>query len=162
MTYPDPILVIHNEITDYPGSFTAVWALTGQQMGPFSSDQMLRNKVNPHSDTHKLTLKEAIRLQQAMRNNRIAEVVANAMGGSFVPHCKPGDYNSDCIISLLLRINKTSGAIGPIIDEALDDDYIDARERAQINESISRLETKLARLKECINGRSVKNVSGGE
>ena len=161
MTYPDPILVIHNEITDYPGSFTAVWALTGQQMGPFSSDQMLRNKVNPHSDSHKLTLKEALRLQQAIQSNRIAEGVAWAMGGSFVPHCKAGDFSSDCIISLLLRINQSSGAIGPIIDEALDDDYIDARERAQINESITKLETKLAQLKASINDRSVKGMGEG-
>ena len=151
MNYPDPIVVIHNEISDTPGSFAAVWDLTGGQLGMFSSAQMISNKTNPHSSTHKLTLKEAIRIQQALQSSRIAESVAGAMGGLFVPHCSPTSTSEQCVMSLLLRIGKHGAAIGPMVDEALDDDYLDPKERKDINEEITRLETKLADLKLRIN-----------
>ena len=161
MNYPDPIVVIHNEITDLTGTFTAVWALTGENMGPFSSPQMISNKTNPHSVTHKLTLKEAMRIQQALQSNRIAEAVAQSMGGLFVPHCSPTSTSEQCVMSLLLRIGKHGASIGPMVDEALDDEYIDPKERGEINEAISGLETKLADLKLRINRKFEAEVAGG-
>lgn len=98
-------------------------------------EQVLRNKVNPHSESHVLTLREAIAMVLITGDLRIAVEVAKECGGGFaVAEAMPRDVG---VVMAFLASQREHGDVARAVEEALSDGQISPREQVDIQQQIS-------------------------
>ena len=107
-----------------------------------ANHQTLINKLNPHSETHKLTFREWLAILDNTNDLRSLADVCRLFGGSFVPaerRAKPSD-----LLSALLAADREHGDVVRAMQEALRDGRVSPREllsiRAEIVEARSALD----------------------
>lgn len=133
-------------VHDYPGG--------SESLGPRMSivPAVLRNKVNPNSTSHHLSLIEADRLMSMTGDHRIIEALAQHHGYALVPVAFDAPASDMAILELVTKVWRSNGDVGSAVDSALADGRITTRELDNISETIHHLEqamhTMLARLKE--------------
>lgn len=86
------------------------------------------NKLNPHQETHHLTLGEAVAMSIAAADARIAQAFAWELGGAFVK-LPPMQGASDMeLLNLLLARDEKEGAFADTVMRCLDDGRISAKD----------------------------------
>lgn len=137
---------MHHTVHDYPGGSESL----GPRMNIVAA--VLRNKVNPNSTSHHLTLIEADRLMTMTGDHRILEALAQHHGYVLVPVDFDQPASDLAILELVTRVWRTNGDVGKAVDEALCDGKITSKELEHIQDTITQVEqamhTMLARLKE--------------
>ena len=102
----------YNTVHEAPGGAKGVAASVGL------SYQVLLNKVNPRTSTHRLLLQEAVQLMHAAKDTRILEALASEFNGMFVP--LPA-LALDASPNPMGDIAKMSSAFGALVKEIADD-----------------------------------------
>jgi predicted kinase len=139
---------MHHTVHDYPGG--------SESLGPRMNivPAVLRNKVNPNSSSHHLTLIEADRLMSMTGDHRILNALAQNHGYVLVPVEFDTPASDLAILELVTRVWRTNGDVGKAVDEALCDGKITSKELEHIQDTITQVEqamhTMLSRLKELV------------
>jgi len=133
-------------VHDYPGG--------SESLGPRMNivPAVLRNKVNPNSTSHHLTLIEADRLMMMTGDHRILDALAECHGYVLVPVAFDTPPSDMAILELVTNVWRHNGDVGRSVDDALADGRITMRELEDIKQSIHRVEqamhTMLARIQQ--------------
>lgn len=137
---------MHHTVHDYPGGSESL----GPRMGIVPA--VLRNKVNPNSTSHHLTVIEADKMMTMTGDHRILQTMAQQQGYVLVPVAFDVPASDSAILELVTRVWRTNGDVGKAVDEALADGRITPRELVNIEQTISGVEqamhTMLARIRE--------------
>ena len=110
-------------------------------------EQVFRNKVCPTTETHKLSLREALAMMEATNDDRILIVLAE-MRGYTLERKKLPDTKS--IISAVLAADAEHGDVAQRIREALADDKLTEGEKAKITNEINEAQQALEVLRSTI------------
>ncbi len=94
---------VYHTVHDYPGGCESL----GPRVG--ISPKVLQNKANPTQDTHKMGLKEAIRIQAITGDVRILHAMADELDHVAIP-C--GQFNGVSDQALLDLFNREYAALG--------------------------------------------------
>ncbi|WP_434361033.1 phage regulatory CII family protein [Parasalinivibrio latis] len=125
-----------------------------QQLG--MSHQVLINKANPQSDSHKLSLREALAVQLITGNYRIHEAMATELALQ-----RADAPPSTSLLESVLKATAEHGDVVKAIQNALEDGVFSLRERErcqqEVNEAIRALET----LRKAIVVEPLRRVSHG-
>ena len=105
--------------------------------------QTLINKCNPHDETHKLTLREALAMMLVTGDTRIIEAMAAELGGTFQSN---GPRPGRDLLSALLNADAEHGDVGRAIRDAFADGQLTARELAEIQREVSEAKRALDEL----------------
>lgn len=90
------------------------------------------NKLNPHQETHHLTLGEAVAMSVAADDARIAQAFAFELGGAFVK-LPPLHGASDMeLLTLMLERDERGGVFAETVMRCLDDGRISPRDWKEI------------------------------
>lgn len=136
----------YSTVHDYQGGSNAL----APRMG-IKSPAVLNSKVNPHTETHHLTLAEASRLMALTGDLRILQSL-NAEHGKVainlpdIPECR-----DTALTDLVLNIGITGGDIQSIFKEMMADGRITQGEALDMSKVIHELHTVLAELDAQIN-----------
>lgn len=120
-------IAIHQTAHDAPGGLEALARTMG--LGA----QVLRNKVCPTTDTHKLSLREAVAMMDATGDDRILHVIADMRGYSLERRALP---DAASIVQAVLSAGSEQGDVSKAIQEALADGKLTEREKAKIAQEI--------------------------
>lgn len=122
-------IAIHQTAHVAPGGLEAL----ARTMG--ISAQVLRNKVCPTTETHKLGVREALAMMEIANDDRILEVMAQQRGRTL------GHIELPCatsIIRAVLSEDAEHGGIAKQINSALADGRLTEREKSDITRQIAR------------------------
>jgi hypothetical protein len=137
---------MHHTVHDYPGGSESL----GPRMGIIAA--VLRNKVNPNSTSHHLTLVEADKMMTMTGDHRILEALAQHHGYVLVPTAFDTPASDLAILELVTRVWRCNGDVGASVDNALSDGIITKHEIDDIKQTIHRVEqamhTMLARIQQ--------------
>lgn len=92
----------------------------------------LLNKLNPHQETHHLTLGEAVAMSVAAGDPRIAQAFAFELGGVFVklpPRAGASDLE---LLTLMLQRDEAGGRFASTVERCLEDGEVSARDWKEI------------------------------
>lgn len=134
----------HHTVHDYPGGSVSLAPRIGM------SAAVLRNKVNPHCQTHHLTLDEADRIMSMTGDCRMLHALAANHGHVCV--AMPGDAPASdlAVLEMVTSVWRSNGDVGRAIDDVLSDGRVDAHElptvEAAIYQHIQTLQALLQRL----------------
>lgn len=97
------------------------------------SGAMLRNKVNPNNDTHKLTLVEAVRMTDAADDERILSAWASQRNSVLVRLPEPTEQpDNEELLNLFMRLTAEFGALAQRHQEATEDGEVDDQEKTDL------------------------------
>lgn len=130
-------LAIQTTAMNAPGGMKGL----SQKMGV--NHQTLINKCNPNSDTHKLTLREALAMMINTGDVQILEVLAAELG--YRLEQKQSRPARD-LMSAVLTADAEHGDVGRTIHEALMDGRLTPREVATIRDEVSEAKRSLDEL----------------
>lgn len=120
-------IAIHQTAHDAPGGLEALARTIG--LGA----QVLRNKVCPTTDTHKLSLREAVAMMDASGDDRILAVLADMRGYTLERKALP---DAASIVQAVLSADAEHGDVSRSIQEALADGKLTEYEKAAIARQI--------------------------
>lgn len=135
---------MHHTVHDYPGG--------SESLGPRMNivPAVLRNKVNPNSTSHHLTLVEADRLMAMTGDHRILDSLADNHGYVIVPIAHADTVSDMAILEIVTQVWRFVGDLGVSVDDAFQGGRISKKQVRQVSESIHVLEqamhTLLARI----------------
>lgn len=124
-------------VHEYPGGSEALAPRIGM------SAAVLRNKVNTHCSTHKLTLAEADRITGVSGDLRIAHALASTHGCVMVPL---GDGDGACdmaVLEAMAALWCRNGALGTAVHSALADGELTGVELGRIRDAAYALQSKV-------------------
>lgn len=134
-------IAIHQTAHDAPGGLDALARKIG--LGA----QVLRNKVCPTTDTHKLSLREALAMMDATNDDRILQVLAGMRGYTLARKALP---DAASIVAAVLSADAEHGDVSREIQAALSDGKLTEPERAAIAQQIHDAHTALDVLKSTV------------
>ncbi|AIC87726.1 gp65 [Burkholderia pseudomallei] len=118
--------VAHN----YPGGCESLAPRLGV------SAAVLRSKVNPNTDTHKLTLHEAVRIGEVTDNDAILEAWASERGYALVKLPSAVECCDAAIVELMGKAWSTHGLVGREIVKTLEDGRVEHSEVVRVEARI--------------------------
>jgi len=95
----------------------------------------LLNKLNPHQETHHLTLGEAVAMSIAAGDVRIAQAFAWEVGGVFVRLPQPAGASDLELLTLMLQRDVSGGRFAQMVEQCLEDGRISARDWQAIRDA---------------------------
>ncbi|OGT03315.1 MAG: hypothetical protein A2143_08075 [Gallionellales bacterium RBG_16_57_15] len=122
-------IAIHQTAHDAPGGLEAL----ARRMG--MGAQVLRNKVCPTTDTHKLNLREALAIMEITGDDRILQVIAAQRGYTLARIALP---DAASIIDAVLSADAEHGGVAQHIRAAIADGKLTEAERAAVTAQIKR------------------------
>ncbi|WP_281545868.1 phage regulatory CII family protein [Grimontia sp. SpTr1] len=125
-----------------------------QQLG--MSHQVLINKANPQSDSHKLSLREALAVQLITGNYRILE----AMTTELDLH-KAEEQRTASLLESVLKATAEHGDVVKVIQDALEDGVFSLREREKCQQEVDEAIKALETLRKAIVVEPLRRVSHG-
>lgn len=137
----------YHVVHDYPGG--------SESLGPRVdiSSAVLRNKVNPNNDTHRLTFAEARRVSDITGDFRMLQAWAHEAGFLLVKAPKNARDSSDmAVLEQVAGLMVANGAFGKEIYDALSDGAISTAEVERIDEAGQGVMTSVAEIKQRIKG----------
>lgn len=144
---PSPIAAIGLDVMDaayhtahsFPGGVPAL----AQRMG--MSQNTLAHKVSLHNDTHHLSLREAVAMQEVSQDKRITQAICCALGGVFI------DLQADqksTTMATVMNMAKEFGEVLASVNAAVADGEVNLNEmhdcERQAAELIAALNATLA------------------
>lgn len=129
---------------DFPGSVAGLASLMGR------GDVVLRNKLNPNSETHFLTVQEFETIVDfAEQNHLVAEYFATKAGGVFMK--LPDVPESDmALLDVFMSAMKELGEVSSAFQKSYADGDITSREFADISDEIDDVLAKLLEFKAAV------------
>ncbi|BBE51161.1 Phage regulatory protein CII [Ferriphaselus amnicola] len=121
-------LAIHGTAHEANGGLPAL----ARQMGV--GEQVLRNKVCPTSDTHKLNLREALAMMLLTHDTRILECLARELDCTVQPNRFPGARG---IVDAVLHSDVEHGDVARSVMSAISDGKLTEAERAECQAQIA-------------------------
>ncbi|MBN3848170.1 hypothetical protein G3N58_15215 [Paraburkholderia sp. Ac-20342] len=120
----------HAVAHDYPGGCESLAPRIGM------SAAVLRSKVNPNTDTHQLTLVNAVRVTEVANDDRILEAWARERG--YLLHKVPGvEHCSDeAIVELMAQTWETNGDIGKEVNRTFADGRVQQHEVVRVKDRV--------------------------
>ncbi|SMG00356.1 phage regulatory CII family protein [Burkholderia singularis] len=115
-------------VHDYPGGSESLAPRVGL------SGAMLRNKVNPNNDTHKLVLAEAVRITDVANDDRILDAWARERGYALVKIPSAENCSDGEIVELMAKTWETNGEIGKEIIRTFEDNRVERHEVLRVKE----------------------------
>jgi hypothetical protein len=115
----------YHTVHDYPGGAPALSSRLG-----IGSPRVLDNKVNPNSDSHKLTLGEAVKLQAITGDDRILHAMAYTLGFIAVPVCPFEGVSDMALLESYSKMMKEIGEFNAVFHDAFADGKLT---RAEVN-----------------------------
>lgn len=112
------------------------------------NEQVLRNKVNPNCESHKLGLMEAVAIQLLLKDFRIHRAI-----DVYVESLKQVPEQRH-ILEVCLSLNVAAGKINEELHKALEDNILTKKEREQLQRQIDEAEEQLRAMRHCINTHS--------
>lgn len=131
-------IAIHHTAHEAQGGLPALARSLG--MG----EQVLRNKTCPTTDTHKLSLREALAMMDATNDDRILQVLADLRGYTLSRNRQPA---SATIMAAVLSTDTAHGDIARAIQSALEDGVLTEREKANIADFVNKEQAALDELR---------------
>lgn len=92
------------------------------------SGNILRNKVDPRKDSHKLSLEEAVRMGDLTDDDRVLEAWARHRGFALVKMPDVATCTDAAIVELMGEAWATHGEVGKEICKTLEDGCVEHRE----------------------------------
>jgi hypothetical protein len=120
----------HSVAHDYKGGCESL----APRMG--LSANVLRNKVDPRKDSHKLTLDEAVRMSDMAEDDRVLEAWARHRGFALVKMPDVTGCSDGAIVELMGEAWSTHGEVGKQICKTLEDGRVEEKEVARVETSI--------------------------
>lgn len=139
----------YHVVHDYPGG--------SESLGPRVdiSSAVLRNKVNPNNDTHRLTLAEAVRITDITSDDRILQAWARARGYMLIK--PPAGHTCDmAILEQVVGLAVVNGEFMATVNEALSDGKITRDEIERIHERENKLQAQAATVTGSLEGMAEK------
>jgi hypothetical protein len=125
----------HRTVHAYPGGSESL----GPRIG--MSPAVLRNKVNPNSTSHHLTLAEADQIMGVTGDHRILQDLAGNHGYGL--HRLDVQGAGDDVISQLLKTNAAKGEFAQQLQAALDDKVVTRNEYLTLLDSSAAVQASL-------------------
>jgi hypothetical protein len=98
--------------------------------------QVLRNKVNPNTKTHHLTLEEAVRMSVLTQDRRIVEAFARELGLVCIEMPEPENCSDADVIELMAQTWETNGDIGREVNAIFADGRVDQSEVVRLKDRV--------------------------
>lgn len=127
MNYAD---AAYHTVHDYPGGAPSL----SPRMGV--SANVLANKVNPNCETNKLTLIEAVRLQEITGDTRILVAMAQQLGYALFRMPTFDGVSDQAVLETITAIWARQGELGGDIHAAFADSRVTAGEFNKINSDV--------------------------
>lgn len=125
----------------YPGGAHALGVLVG------IGGKVLANKCNPHSDTHHLTLAEALRIMALTGDHQILRAMCHELGYlNPIPRLDSTTVADDALLDLLASVFAEAGDVARSLQQALADGRITPKEYADIEQQSIEAQSALATL----------------
>ncbi|WP_186079322.1 phage regulatory CII family protein [Burkholderia gladioli] len=118
----------HKVIHGYPGGCESLAPRLG--MAP----QVLRNKANPNTESHHLTLTNVVEATELADNDLILETWARERGYVLVKMPTADNCSDGEVIALIARTWETNGAIGQEVNATFEDGRVEAHEVDKIEQ----------------------------
>jgi hypothetical protein len=130
--------------------------LSAKQIAPLMGvgHQVLINKANPQTETHKMALREAVAIQLITGNHAIYRAMGTELSLS-KPDAKPLE-----IMASALKAGKEHGDVIRSIYAALEDGRMTMREQEQCQREITEAIEALMQLRESVLQYSIKQIKG--
>lgn len=109
-----------------------------QKMGV--NHQTLINKCNPNSETHRLTLREAMAMMLNTGDVQILEVLASELGYTVEPKASRAAKD---LMAAVLSANAEHGDVGRAIQDAFADGRLTPREVAKVRDEVGEAKAAL-------------------
>ncbi|ANN71533.1 phage regulatory CII family protein [Bordetella bronchialis] len=132
-------------VHDYPGGSESL----GPRVGV--SPAVLRNKVNPQNDTHRLAWDEAVRISVVTGDARMLDAFAAELGRVTVPIPAAGVSDMDVLADTCSLVTQV-GQYMQTIHTALSDGKVDQKEIKAIRQQALEAMSKVATLVACLEG----------
>lgn len=130
----------HSVVHDYPGGSESLAPRLGM------SAAVLRNKVNPNTASHHLSLVEASRATGLTGDMRILHAFAAEHGRVVVTPADGDDASDMAVLEVMAATWSTSGDLGTAVHRALADGVLTQDELRLIKDAAYRHQRKLASL----------------
>lgn len=134
-------MAVHQTAHEAPGG------LIGMARDIGIGEQVLRNKVNPYQDTHKLGLYEAIAMMRRDGDLRILNAIAAEFGRTINEHVV---RTSRTVVLEMLAESAAQGDVARKVADALGDGRITAAEASAIRKDITEARAGLDLLEQAI------------
>ena len=134
-------LAVHNTAHEAPGG------LAGMARDIGVGEQVLRNKVNPYQDTHRLSLLEALAMMRRGGDLRILDALAAQLGRT-INHPLP--RSAKALLLEMLAADAEHGDVTRKVADALADNKVTQREVGEIRKEISEARAELDLLEQAI------------
>ncbi|WP_299076428.1 phage regulatory CII family protein [uncultured Paraglaciecola sp.] len=113
----------YHTVHDYNGGAVSLAPRVG-----IASPRVLDNKVNPNSDTHKLTLKEACKIIRLTNDLRILKAMAEEASHLLVPLVPFDGVSDTALLETFTRLMKEFGEFSAVFHDSLADGVITREE----------------------------------
>lgn len=120
----------HAVAHDYPGGCESLAPRIGM------SAAVLNSKVNPNTETHKLALREAVRITSVTNDDRILEAWARERGYALVKMPAVDGCTDAAIVELMGEAWSTHGLVGKEICKTLEDGRVEHGEVERVEQRI--------------------------
>lgn len=110
------------------------------------------NQLNPHQETAKLGLGDAVAMSVAAGDRRIAEAFADTLGCLLVQKPALALVSDAALLDMVLTRDEYLGAFASVVRSALDGGAIDAFEMARIEEAANEVAAATLELVERLRG----------
>jgi hypothetical protein len=135
----------YHTVHDYEGGSESL----GPRVG--ISAAVLRNKVNPHNETHRLALDEAVRISVVTGDSRMLDAFAAELGRVTVEIPTAGTSDMDVLSDTCSLVTQV-GQYMQTIHTALSDGKVDGKEIKAIRQQAIEAMSKVATLVACLEG----------
>ena len=135
----------YHTVHDYAGGSESL----GPRVG--ISAAVLRNKVNPNNETHRLALDEAVLISVVTGDTRVLDAFAAEMGRVTVAIPAAGTSDMD-VLSDTCSLVAQVGQYMQTIHKALSDGKVDSKEIRDIRQQAREAMSKVATLVACLEG----------
>ncbi|MFD1556009.1 phage regulatory CII family protein [Paraburkholderia silviterrae] len=119
---------VHAVAHEYPGGCESLAPRLGM------SAQVLRNKVNPNTDTHHVTLMNVVDMTVKTDDDRVLEAWARERGYALIKLPTPENCADGEVIELMAKTWETNGEIGKEVNRTFEDGRVERHEVIRIRD----------------------------
>lgn len=121
---------VHAVAHEYPGGCESLAPRIGM------SAAVLRSKVNPNTDTHQVTLMNAVAVTEKTDDDRILEAWARERGYVLVKLPDVESCSDGAVLELMAKTWETNGEIGKEVNRTFEDNRVEQREVTRIKDRV--------------------------
>lgn len=133
----------YHTVHDYPGGCESLAPRMRTLEGKPMSVAVLRNKLNPHSSTNVLSLREADDIMALTGDYRMLDALAETHGHVCVKVANDTPASDMAVLELVTHVWCANGDVGKEVERTLADGRVEAREIKRVRAAIYRTQQAL-------------------